>query len=114
MQDIWRILDENGVDIVVDGHDHNYERFNPQDAAGRSDPNGIVEFVVGTGGVGLRKKEIPPGKRRNSAVFNKVTWGVLKLTLHPTAYDFEFIPVATKTSAAPFRDASTASVPCVP
>lgn len=114
MQDIWRILDKNGVDIVVNGHDHNYERFNPQDADGRPDPNGMVEFVIGTGGVGLREKEIPPGKRKNSAVFNKVTWGVLKLTLHLTSYDFEFIPIATKTSAATFRDASTASVPCVP
>ena len=114
MQDIWRILDKNGVDVVVNGHDHNYERFNPQDADGNPDPNGIVEFVVGTGGVGLREKEILPDKRRNSAVFNKVTWGVLKLTLHPTSYDFEFSPIASKTSAAPFRDVSIASVPCIP
>lgn len=47
MQDIWRILDENGVDVVVNGHD---ERFNPQDSAGNPDPNGTVEFVVGTEG----------------------------------------------------------------
>ena len=114
MQAAWRILDENGVDIVVNGHDHNYERFHPQDANGNPNPNGIVEFVVGTGGVGLRETEIPPGKRRNSAAFNKVTWGVLKLTLHPSSYDYEFVPVATKTSAAPFRDDSPASVPCVP
>lgn len=55
MQGIWRTLDEAGADVVVSGHDHNYERFHPQDADGNPDPNAITEFVVGTGGIELRK-----------------------------------------------------------
>jgi hypothetical protein len=113
MQGVWRILDEMGVDVVVNGHDHDYERFSAQDANGRADPNGIVEFVVGTGGTSLRDEEISPAKRRNSAVFDKFTWGVLKLTLHPDSYDFEFIPVASRKSGSLFRDRSTSPVLCV-
>ncbi len=51
MQPIWQALYAAGVDVVLNGHDHNYERFAPQDATGRADPErGIREFVVGTGG----------------------------------------------------------------
>jgi hypothetical protein len=113
MLSVWRILDAMGVDVVINGHEHNYERFNAQDADRNADPNGIVEFVVGTGGVELRDKEIPPHKRQNSAAFDKFTWGVLKLTLHPTSYDFEFIPVASRKRGPLFRDRSTSPVPCV-
>lgn len=113
MQDVWRILDEMGVDVVINGHDHNYERFNAQDADRNADPNGIVEFVIGTGGIGLRDQEIPPGQRRNSAAFDKYTWGVLMLTLHPTNYDFEFIPVSSRKPGPMFRDRSSTPVSCV-
>jgi hypothetical protein len=114
LQELWRLLDEAGVDVVVNGHDHNYERFNPQDADRRPDPDGMVEFVVGTGGENLRDKEIAPGLRRNSAAFNKFTWGVLKLTLHPDSYDFEFIPVASRDGQPMFRERSSSPVQCVP
>lgn len=113
LQGLWRLLDEEGVDVVVNGHDHNYERFNPQDANRKPDPNGMVGFVVGTGGETLRDKEIPPGKRRNSAAFNKFTWGVLKLTLHPDSYDYEFIPVASRDNQPMFRERSSSPVQCV-
>ena len=92
---IWQILYNAGADLVLNGHDHDYERFAPQDPNGVADPlNGIREFVVGTGGKGLR-----PIKRTiaNSEVRNDNTFGVLKLTLHPTGYDWKFIPVAGKT-----------------
>jgi len=97
MGEVWRVLDSAGVDVVVVAHDHNYERFAPQDYQGRADANGIREFVVGTGGGDLR----PLGRiRANSEVRNTGTYGVLKLTLRPSSYEWEFIPQP----GATFRD----------
>ena len=113
-REVWRILDDAGVDVVVNGHDHNYERFNPQDADRNPDPEGIVEFVVGTGGATERRDlETPPNERRNSAAFDRFTWGVLKLTLHPDSYDFEFIPVSSMPNHPMFRERSSSPVKCV-
>ena len=114
MQQVWRILDVAGVDVVVNGHDHNYERFNPQDGDRKPDPKGMVEFVVGTGGRKLdRSAEVPVHLRRNSKEFNRFTYGVLKLTLHPDSYDFEFIPVASIDNQPMFREKSNSPVRCV-
>jgi hypothetical protein len=92
MQPIWEALYAAGVDAVLAGHDHNYERFAQQTPSGALDTtNGIREFVVGTGGRYLR----PIGTiKPNSEVRNATTYGVLKLTLHPTSYDWNFVPVA--------------------
>jgi hypothetical protein len=81
MKPIWQALSDNYADIVLNGHDHNYERFAPQDPNGSPAPGrGIREFVVGTGGKSLLAlgEEVQPNseKRDNS------TWGVLELTLH--------------------------------
>jgi calcineurin-like phosphoesterase family protein len=85
----WRDLDAAHADIVLNGHDHDYERFKPQNAAGRPKSNGIREFVVGTGGRNLR----PFFKiSRNSLVRNTGTYGVLVLTLHPSSYSWRFQP----------------------
>ena len=95
IQPIWQALYDAGVELVLNGHDHDYERFAPQDPSGAADPlNGIREFVVGTGGKDLRSIG---STIINSEVHNDNTWGVLKLTLHPTSYDWKFIPVAGKT-----------------
>ncbi len=93
MQAFWELLYDAGVDVILNGHDHNYERFAPQDPNGVVDPeHGIRQFVVGTGGKSLRKfKRIQP----NSEVTNNNTYGVLKLTLHSTSYDWTFIPIAS-------------------
>jgi hypothetical protein len=102
-QAVWRDLYEFGVSVVVNGHDHDYERFAPQTPDGQADPvRGIRELVVGTGGAWLR-----PIDRvwANSEVHDSQTWGVVQLTLHPTSYDWEFIPVEGKT----FRDSGTAA-----
>jgi hypothetical protein len=92
---IWQALYNAGVELVLNGHDHDYERFAPQDPNGVADSiNGIREFVVGTGGKTLRSIGSPIN---NSEIHNDNTWGVLTLTLHPTGYDWKFIPVAGKT-----------------
>ena len=113
MREFFRVLDELGVDVIVNGHDHHYERFAAQDADRRPDPNGVVQFIVGTGGIPLREEELPPAQRRNSAAFDKHTWGVLKLTLHRDSYDYEFVPVASESGWPMFTDKSAAAVPCV-
>jgi hypothetical protein len=83
-----------------------YERFAQQNPAGVADPgHGIRQFVVGTGGSGLTST--PSGVAPNSQVRNNTTHGVLKFTLHPTSYDWVFIPIAGQT----FTDSG--STPCV-
>jgi hypothetical protein len=95
VQSLWQALYDYGADVVLNGHDHTYERFAPQNPSGQADPTGgIREFVVGTGGAGLYSFTTI---RSNSRVRNNATWGVLKLTLHPTSYDWEFVPVAGQT-----------------
>jgi hypothetical protein len=87
----WEILQEHGADVILAGHEHVYERFAPQDARGRADPNGIRQFTVGTGGRSLRGfGEVEP----NSEVRSGDAYGVLALTLEPAGYAWEFLPVA--------------------
>jgi hypothetical protein len=92
MKPAWDALYAANVDVVVNGHDHDYERFAPQNPNGTADSEqGIREFVVGTGGASfLSFKEIKP----NSEIRNADTRGVLKLALHSTSYDWEFVSVA--------------------
>jgi calcineurin-like phosphoesterase family protein len=103
MLDVWRVLYEFGADVVVNGHDHDYERFAPQDPKGKADPRkGIREFVVGTGGGGLYDfRQI----RRNSEARANRSYGVLKLTLGVTDYSWEFVAAAGE----PFHDAGTSA-----
>jgi hypothetical protein len=101
-QPLWEALYDFDAEIVISGHEHNYERFKPQTPSGGLDEvNGIREFVVGTGGVSHYNDEgtaLP-----NSEVFNGTTWGVLQLTLGPGTYTWEFVPVAGQT----FTDAGS-------
>lgn len=87
----WQALYEAGADVVLNGHDHAYERFAPQDPEQRSDRNGIREFVVGTGGKSLYSFGTP---EPNSEVRNADTFGILELTLHEDGYDWRFVPAA--------------------
>jgi hypothetical protein len=93
--DFWQVLYAAGVDIVLNGHDHHYERFALQSPQGKPDSQeGIRQFVVGTGGKNLyRIMQL----QANSEVSNNETYGVLKLTLHPRSYDWEFVPIAGQT-----------------
>lgn len=106
VQGLWQALYEAGVEVALVGHDHNYERFAPLNAEGRLDTvRGIREFVVGMGGKNHRPVEtlLP-----YSEIYNDDTYGVLKLTLHATSYDWEFVPEAGKS----FTD--TGSALCTP
>lgn len=95
MSAIWEALYAAGVDLALSGHDHDYERFAPLDADGRVDAlGGIRSFIVGTGGA--RHTEFGIIKN-GSQVRNSDTFGVLKLILHPTSYEWEFVPEAGKT-----------------
>ncbi len=86
----WEALYDYDVELVMNGHEHNYERFAPQTADGTADPDrGIRQFVVGTGG-SSHTGFGPPVP--NSQVRNDDTFGVLKLTLGPTSYEWEFVP----------------------
>ena len=92
-----------GADVVLAGHDHVYERFAPQNPAGQPDPaRGIRAFVVGTGGANHTTITTVAA---NSEVRDAATFGVLRLVLHPTGYDWRFVPEAGKT----FTDAGTAA-----
>jgi hypothetical protein len=94
----WQDLYDAHTDIVLAGHEHSYERFAPQTPDGNPDPDhGIREFVVGTGG----RSHTPLGYAKpNSEVRDDKTYGVLKLTLSPGKYRWQFLPIPGKT----FRD----------
>ena len=85
-RDVWQLMFSLGVDVVVNGHDHGYERFAPQTPDGISSLTGIREFVVGTGGASLYLFAARPN---SMARFS--TYGVLKLTLRNRDYDWDFI-----------------------
>jgi hypothetical protein len=94
MQTLWQILYESGAEVVLNGHEHNYERFTPMNAAGQPDPSGLREFVVGTGGRDLYDFGSP---LPTSEVRNDTTYGVLKLILRENGYEWEFVPIAGST-----------------
>jgi hypothetical protein len=90
----WKALYAAGVELVLNGHDHIYERFEPQNPSAQPDPKGIQEFIVGTGGKVMNAfATVKP----NSAVRHTNTFGVLKLTLHSNSYDWQFVPEAGQT-----------------
>ena len=101
-QPFWEVLAEHGADVILNGHDHDYERFAPQSPDGTPDPLGVREFVVGTGGKDLRGFTSDEPNREAHATD---TFGVLELTLHADSYDWRFLPIP----GGHFTDAGTAS-----
>lgn len=93
MDAIWDTLYRGRVELVLAGHDHDYERFAPKNDVGKKDvARGITSFVVGSGGTErfYRFTDIKAG----SVARQSNTWGVLRLTLSTTGWSSQFIPVA--------------------
>ena len=104
---MWQLLADAGADVVLNGHDHVYERFAPLDARGQPSPTGMREFVVGTGGAGLYEVHtVAVG----SEVRDASTHGVLSLDLRDGSYDWRFIPIAGQS----FTDAGSGSCHSAP
>jgi acid phosphatase type 7 len=103
MQPLWQALYEAGAELVLTGHDHDYERFAPMAADGSLDAQaGIRQFIVGTGGAPLSAfKQTQPNSEVRATDLN----GVLKVTLRAGSYDWEFLPEQGKN----FRDAGSAT-----
>jgi len=103
VRDAWTILHRHGVELVLNGHDHVYERFAPQDGWGRLDlARGIRQFTVGTGGAFLSKVE----RLQANSEAQASAFGVLKLTLRDGAYDWQFVAVPGS------RFTDSGSAPC--
>jgi len=101
VRDAWRALYDAGADVILNGHEHAYERFRPQDPDGQwNEQRGIRQFTAGTGGAPLYRRRTTA---ENSELYDSTSWGVLKLTLKAASYNWEFIPVA----GASFRDSGT-------
>ena len=97
----WNALYDFNADVILNGHEHVYERFAPQTPSAVADPvRGIRQFTVGTGG---RSHYTFGTIQPNSEMRNGLTYGVLKLTLHANSYDWQFVPVA----GATFTDSGT-------
>ncbi len=92
---IFQALADAGVELLLSGNDHDYERFAPQEPDQTPDPDGVVQIIVGTGGKSHGRINLP--LEANSVVQNDDTYGVLQLTLRATGYDWEFIPVPGRT-----------------
>ena len=106
-QAFWQDLYDAGVDVVLNGDSHWYERFTPLNASGQPDPtNGVREFIVGTGGAGL---DTPGRQLAISEALNATTHGVLRLTLHNGSYSWAFVP-----DEGTFTDSGTTACHAVP
>ncbi len=91
---LWNVLAEHRAEVILNGHDHHYERFTPRD--------GLRQFVAGTGGATLR-----PVVPRSGSEFRDVRYGVLVLTLHASSYEWSFL-----STDGVVRDASAAPETC--
>jgi acid phosphatase type 7 len=90
LRPFWEDLYAAHADLMLAAHEHSYERFAPQDPHGNADPvHGIRQITAGTGG---RSHIFLGFAMPNSEVRNSDTFGVLKVTLSPTKYKWEFVP----------------------
>jgi acid phosphatase type 7 len=101
LEALWTILGRAGTSVYVAAHSHHYERFAPQTSVGVASETAIRQFVVGTGG---RPAHVVGTPLANSEVIADSTYGVLKLTLHPDRYAWEFLSTPT----TPFTDSGEA------
>ncbi len=91
LTDIWALMAQHGVSIVLNGHDHDYQRWVPLDGKGQPDPNGITEFVAGGAGHGVQKIQNTDNRVAYSNDLNPDAFGALELKLNPGGVDFSYI-----------------------
>jgi hypothetical protein len=85
----WQALYDANADLVLNGHDHHYERFAPMAPSGAADAaRGMRQIIVGTGGIGMNAFT---STAANSQYRDASSWGVLKLTLRASSYDWQFV-----------------------
>jgi acid phosphatase type 7 len=103
----WTDLYNAHADLVLNGHgNHHYERFTPQSPSGIPDANGVREFIVSTGGESHGTPPTGPGdSTATTQISDYTSYGVLKLTLHPSSYDWQFVPEV----GGSFTDSGTAN-----
>jgi len=87
---LWEVLSEEGVDVVLAGHNHLYQRWAPQDAHGNAVADGTIQFTVGTGGRQLYAFGRPP-MPANLEVTQNQAFGVLQMTLHANSFDYGWV-----------------------
>ncbi len=91
LDDLYSTMMEFGVDVLLSGHDHSYQRFAPLDADREVDTErGIRQFVVGTGGKNHASTIVPGGPLEAA---DATSFGVLELQLNPTGYTWAFAPL---------------------
>ena len=123
---LWSALYNAHADVVLNGHDHLYERYAQQDPSGTATPSGIREFVVGTGGENLVSLDSDP--HATLQAHDDTDFGVLKLTLHASSYDWAYVNTdgttidsgttachgsGTGATASAARDIAAADVPAL-
>lgn len=86
----WRLLDRYGAELVLNGHDHTYQRYTPMNASGKADPDGIAQFIAGAGGHSLTKLINRSGQPNYAAATSNTT-GVLHLELGDGSYQWEYV-----------------------
>jgi hypothetical protein len=104
LRDLYKALYDHGVDLVLNGHVHTYERFPPMDADGHLDPQGVPDITVGTGG--RSRAGTPTSSPLRSAFYlpRAAGFGVLELKLFNGGYDFRFV---TESGAVPDQGAGS-------
>ena len=91
MSDIWALMAQDGVSIVLNGHDHDYQRWVPLDGSGNPSPTGITEFIAGGGGHGLQTIATSDSRVAFSDYLNPQAFGALRLALNPGGVTFSYI-----------------------
>ncbi len=113
LQELWRLLSANGADLYLAGHNHNMQRYAPLNVLGLEHPDGIRQFVIGTGG--RSTTSVPPGELDPEVESLIVAFGVMRISLGAGTYSWSFITEpgdpSTDTGTAPCTDGAPSSPP---